>query len=233
MKKPLPYTILYVEDEERIRDSYTAFLSRRFCRVFSTGDGEEALKIYEEKRPDILLSDIMLPGRDGLSLIKEIRKRDDNTRMIVMSAYSDREKLLKATELNITKYLIKPIRKEELESAIERAVSQLEKLSPPTLELSCGCRFDKKRLELLHEGREVDLTPNEKIFIAILASEPGSFFTTEKISELFYIGYDKDLSIDAVKSLIKRIKTKLPYQLIENRFAKGYRVITNDSIAPT
>ncbi len=225
MKTFKEYTILYAEDEENIRRSYASFLSNLFKKVYEAADGAQALRLYREERPDILLSDILLPKTDGLSLVEKIRREDDRTRVIMMTAYSDRERLLKATELNITKYLIKPIRRSDLVEALETASSQLKKLDPPLLKLADSYIFDKKALVLTYKGRTLGLSKSERLFVSLLVQHPGEYLSIQRISELFYINYDKDLSTDALKSLIKRFRKKLPSELIENRFGTGYRLI--------
>jgi len=154
-----------------------------------------------------------------------IRQNDDITRSILLTAYSEQEKLLKATELNITKYLIKPVRKQAFEEALNRAISQLEKLNDSILSLIGNFTFHKEDQLLMYKGEPLPLSRNEQLFISILASEPTYFFSIRKISELFYLRYNKDLSNDAIKSLIKRLKKKLPDKLIENRFGMGYRIL--------
>ncbi len=224
--KPLrDYTILYAEDEENIRKSYTSFLSNRFKKVYEAADGAQALRLYRQNRPDIILSDILLPKIDGLSLVQKIRKEDDKTRVIMMTAYSDKQRLLKATELNITKYLIKPIRRDALMEALNTASSQLEKLNPPLLKLANSYIFDRKTLILTYKGQPLGLSKNDRLFLSLLAQNPAEYLSVQRISELFYINYDKDLSMDALKSLIKRFRKKLPYELLENRFGTGYRLL--------
>ncbi len=225
MKTFKEYTILYAEDEENIRRSYASFLSNLFKKVYEAADGAQALRLYREERPDILLSDILLPKIDGLSLVEKIRKEDDKTRVIMMTAYSDKERLLKATELNITKYLIKPIRRSALMEALNTASSQLRKLNPPLLKMADSFIFDKKALTLTYKGRKLGLSRNEKLFVSLLVQNPAEYLSVQRISELFYINYDKDMSTDALKSLIKRFRKKLPAELLENRFGIGYRLI--------
>jgi len=216
---------LYAEDEETIRNAYLHFLSHYFETVIGACDGEEALELYRKHKPDLVIADIVMPKLDGLSLIETIRRHDDTTRSILLTAYSDQARLLKATELNITKYLIKPVRKQALKEAIDRAVSQLDKIKSTILKLTGGYTFYKDREILMYKGEPMPLSKNEQLFISILASEPVHFLSISKVSELFYIKYDKDLSENAVKSLIKRLKKKLPDKLIENRFGLGYRLL--------
>jgi YesN/AraC family two-component response regulator len=223
--KKTRYTVLFAEDEEIIRNSYLNFLSLYFETVIVAKDGEEALKLYKKHNPDLVITDIVMPKIDGLTLIKMIRQNDDITRTILLTAYSEQEQLLKATELNITKYLIKPVKKQALKEALDRAIFQLEKINNSILSLIGNFSFHKKDQLLMYNGEPLPLSKNEQLFISILTSEPTTFFPIPKISELFYLKYNKDLSHNAIKSLIKRLKKKLPDKLIENRFGMGYRIL--------
>jgi len=225
MSQKREYTVLYAEDEDTIRNAYLRFLSHHFETVIGARDGEEALELYRKFKPDLIIADIVMPKLDGLSLIEMIRQHDDTTRSILLTAYSDQAQLLKATELNITKYLIKPVRKQALKEAIDRAVSQLDRLQNSILKLTGEFTFHKERETLMYRGDPLPLSRNEQLFISILASEPAHFFPISKVSELFYLRYDRDLSDNAVKSLIKRHEKKLPDELIENRFGIGYRLL--------
>ena len=123
------HTILYAEDEEQTRLNYTNYLNRFFKEVYSVSNGEEALKQYEKNRPDILLLDINMPKINGLEVAKSIRQKDKKTRIIILTAHLEQDKLLFAAELNLTKYLPKPISRSELKNALNDAVSQLQELN--------------------------------------------------------------------------------------------------------
>ncbi|NOR57562.1 MAG: response regulator, partial [Sulfurimonas sp.] len=93
------FSILYAEDDERIREKYAKFLRLYFKDVYEATNGKEALELYDENRPDVIILDINMPIINGLEVAKIIRRRDNETQLIILSAYSDREKLLVATEL--------------------------------------------------------------------------------------------------------------------------------------
>ena len=98
-------TLLYAEDEEITRINYAKYLSRFFDKVYEASDGKEALEIYKAKKPDILLLDIDMPHIDGLEVARRIREKDKKCRIIMLTAIKDVDKLIFATELNLTKYL--------------------------------------------------------------------------------------------------------------------------------
>ncbi len=110
--------ILYAEDNENIRHSYVLVLKRYFKDVFEAEDGEDALKLYHDHKPDIVLTDINMPVLDGLELVRIIRETDQTTKIIVLSAYSDQEKLMKAIPLGLSAYLVKPIKGDDFKKVL-------------------------------------------------------------------------------------------------------------------
>ena len=114
MQKIKDISILLAEDEEELREFLKEYLQIFFTKVHTAESGDEAYKLYEDKKPDIIITDINMPSMDGLTLISKIREDDSDTKIIVMSAHSEEEKLLKAIELHLETYLIKPINAEKL-----------------------------------------------------------------------------------------------------------------------
>ncbi|MEA1915169.1 MAG: response regulator, partial [Campylobacterota bacterium] len=122
------YTILYAEDENQTRLNYTNYLERYFKKVYSVSNGQDAFDTYKEQQPDILLLDINMPKLNGLEVAKKIRLDDKITRIIILTAHVEQDKLLFAAELNLTKYLPKPISRSELKDALNDAIAQLQDL---------------------------------------------------------------------------------------------------------
>lgn len=123
------YKALIADDESFIRDGLRAILPWHDYNVAITHeavDGDEAAAILQEESIDLLISDIRMPGRSGIDLLREIRDRAENTRVIVLSGYDDFEYVRDAAVLGIDNYLLKPIDREELRTSVERAVSRLE-----------------------------------------------------------------------------------------------------------
>lgn len=114
-------TVLYIEDEDIIREQITYFF-KRFVKKFYTGkNGLEGIEICKEIRPDIIITDIQMPKMNGLDMIKALDLPD--VPVIVTTAYSDIEYFLKAIELNINKYVIKPIDLIELVTSVQECIS--------------------------------------------------------------------------------------------------------------
>ena len=109
MDKFKKYTILYVEDDEGVRTINSRFLQRMFNELYLAVDGEEAYELYNKYSPDIILTDINMPRLNGIDLSKRIRENDSSVKIIISTAFSDKKYLLDAIELNLEKYIIKPL----------------------------------------------------------------------------------------------------------------------------
>ena len=145
------YAILFVEDEVDIRKNYVTYLKMFFKDVYEASDGKEGYEVYKEKKPDILILDINMPKLSGLELLKKIRQDDSKTKAIMLTAHSDANLLLEAVELKLTKYLIKPISRDELKESLNLVVSELDNYfneNNKILQLKDGCCWDKDLEEL-------------------------------------------------------------------------------------
>lgn len=118
-------SILYVEDDLSIRKAVLQLLNRRYMDVYTAEDGEEGLRLYREKRPDIIVTDIQMPVMTGLEMISEIRKEDRETPIIVTSAHNNAEYLFEAIEMKVDNFLLKPINVGEFLERVERCARRV------------------------------------------------------------------------------------------------------------
>ncbi|WP_029898183.1 sensor domain-containing diguanylate cyclase [Desulfohalovibrio reitneri] len=114
-------TVLHVEDDSIIRFHLEAILGKRVKELISVEDGETGLEEFRRLQPDVVISDIRLPGMSGLEMIEAIREEDPEAPVIVTSAYSDVEYMLKAIELGVDKYLVKPFEPSQVQRAVIRS----------------------------------------------------------------------------------------------------------------
>lgn len=126
METLYPYKVLFVEDEKATRENYTMYLKMLFTEVYEAADGEKAYEIYKDKKPDIMIIDINIPKLNGLDLLRKIRETDYNTEAIMLTAHTDKSFLLDANSLKITKYLVKPINRKDLNETLNLTISKLE-----------------------------------------------------------------------------------------------------------
>ncbi|MCD4668507.1 MAG: response regulator transcription factor [Sulfurimonas sp.] len=223
--KQKPYSILFVEDEKEIRDNYTKYLKRHFLNVYEAVDGEEGYSIYKNKKPNIMIVDINLPKLNGLDLVKRIRENDQNTKVIMLTAYSNTNYLLEAVELKLVKYLIKPISRDELKKALDLAVLEFSKFdvkSKKVINLEDEFVWSYTNEEMLHNGVEVLFTNKEKQIIKLLLLNPNIVFTYEEIIDDVWEN-SEDNKLNPLKTIIKNIRKKLPKDTIKNIFGVGYK----------
>jgi len=226
MQNIYPYKILFVEDERAIRENYVAYLKMFFHEVIEAEDGEKAYKLYTSEKPDILIVDINIPKLSGLDLLEKIRETDYNTKAIVLTAHTDKTFLLKATSLKLTKYLVKPVSRKDLQDALETTVNELLKYNISLIhkiDLVENYSWDFQLKELKHHNTIIELSSKEKTFLNLLCSYKNRVFTYDEIFEQVW-GYDEDISINGLKNMVKRLRKKLPENTILNIFNEGYKI---------
>lgn len=124
-EKGKEFSVLYVEDEEMLREKVGAFFKKFFTNVVTAVDGRDGLEKYTQNRYDIVVTDIQMPNMSGLELIKEIRKQSEYQEIIVTSAYTDSMYMTECIELGVTGYIIKPIVFEQILSILNQSIYKL------------------------------------------------------------------------------------------------------------
>ncbi len=120
-------SILYVEDEESIREGYGRALHRISNNIYTAQNGQEGLEIFKKHRPDIVISDIKMPIMNGIDMLKFIRKIDPHCQVIFTTAHNDSAYLLEALELEVNGYLQKPVSKDLLKSKVQKLSQNIVK----------------------------------------------------------------------------------------------------------
>lgn len=113
-------TLLYVEDEPAVREPMQSFFEARFARVDTAEDGVQGLEQFGRLRPDLVITDVRMPRMDGLAMIEAIRAADPLQPIIIMTAFSELETLARAIDLGVEGFIKKPVRRNELISALRR-----------------------------------------------------------------------------------------------------------------
>lgn len=223
----LEYTILFVEDEIELRDNYITYLKKHFIEVYKAANGEEAFNIYKERKPDILIIDINIPKINGLELLSKIRESDHSTKAIMLTAYSNLDYLLEATELKLTKYLVKPISRSELKDALDlviKEISSFTTISNELINLRDGYIWNIDIKELFQYNNIITLTLKEKRLLELFISNVNKVISYYEI--MIYVWEEvEDVTIESVKTLIKNLRKKLPKEVITNIYGEGYKFI--------
>jgi DNA-binding response OmpR family regulator len=214
--------ILYVEDEDFIRENAVEYLSRYFSFVYEARDGLEALEKIENIKPDIVITDIKMPKLNGLEMTKKIRQKDKKTQIIIATAHTNTEYLIEAVELQLVKYMVKPILESKLMPILKQCVQNIKDETSNIKKLSEDAIFDMFNKSLVVDKKLIKLTKNERMFLELMCKNTNRTVTYEEIEN--YIWYDSFMSGDAIRSLVKSIRKKLPFNCIENLSGIGYKI---------
>ncbi len=213
-------TILCVDDEDGVRRRVSNALSYYFAEVLEASNGKMGLQLYAENLPDIILCDIEMPIMNGIEMIKEIRATDRTTPIIVLTAYSNEEYLMNLINLHVQHYILKPISSEKLLDGIRAAF--LGKYTGK-IKLSEGIFLDIDNSSLQIKDGVVSLSFRETKFLSLLASNKEQIIYYATIEEELW--ENRAMSQDALKSFIRDLRKKLPYEMIENISQIGYRFL--------
>lgn len=143
--------VLYVEDDIGIADEVSFFLSKRVDTLYLAVNGEDGVAKFKEFKPDLIITDIQMPKLNGLDMIKQIREQDSEIPIIVTSAFNESEMLLRAINLGVDAYLLKPISLSELIQKIEKLMRPIylqSKLDDSNLKLVMMAKLKAKEKEL-------------------------------------------------------------------------------------
>jgi len=222
------YTILFVEDEDDIRENYAFFLRARLgCNVIEAKDGQEALNVFFQKKCDIILTDISMPNIDGLALAKAIRKEKVGIPIVFLTAYSDNDKLLEALQLQTTSYLLKPVSREKIMQALQKAIEiiKIQKTHNENClwitKTAIYC-FEEKEYRL--NGKIVKLTEYEGKLLHFLCINKNIQLSSIDIFSEVWRDSDQEFKPDLIRTLIKKIRKKLPEGSLENIYGGYYRL---------
>ena len=220
------YSILYVEDDIAVRENYVKYLKRFYKVIYEASNAVEAYEIFKSKKPNILLIDIDLPGKSGIEFLRSIRAFDHSVKAIMLTAMSDVESLMSASELKLTKYLVKPISRDELKDALAVAVKEIVSYTTYAnriIHIQNELYWDQDREKLIAEGQEIFLTRKERELLILLFANVNSVVTSEDI--IYELWYDYDSSkMTSLKTLVKTLRKKLPQNFVKNVFGIGYKI---------
>ncbi len=216
-------SILYIEDDSKVQEYIAEFLGRYTPHLYLAGSAEEGWKLYQEKKPDIMLLDINLPGKSGIEFAREIRQTDKDTRIIISTAYTDKAFLLRAVELGLTRYLVKPITGKELIDAFGKAANEfMESQKSILVDLGEGYSYDRQRRILLFHETEIPLRRKEMELLEFFVKNRGQTLSYEILQ--YEIWDDAPMSKDAIRAQIRNIRKKSHRDIIQNINAVGYRL---------
>ncbi|ADN08301.1 response regulator transcription factor [Sulfurimonas autotrophica] len=208
--------ILLVEDEEKLSSLLKNAIGDSFHSFLLAKDGNEGLEIYKKVLPDIVITDIMMPNKTGLEMAKEIKKINPESKIIILSAFSDVEKLLSAIDIGVVKYFIKPFDPDEVLTYI---LSLEEVIGEKSIPLAEGFVFNKTTKSLYRNNRYIALSKKEIAFLEVLLEE--NIVAYQKIKKLVW---NEMVSDARLRTFIRRLREKTSKELLINIKGEGYQI---------
>jgi len=211
--------ILAVDDDDRLRDLLKRYLTREGHDVTVARDAASARKLMSTMAFDLVVLDVMMPGEDGLSLLKHMREQRSETPVILLTARSLPAERIEGLKLGADDYLPKPFEPEELAL---RITSVLKRMTPDTpikeIKLS-GMIFHVGKGELRKDGRLVRLTESETQLLSILAGRAGAPISRHELAVLTSAGVER--SVDVQVTRLRRKIERDPREPVHLQTVRG------------
>ena len=205
--EPGPARVLVVEDEPKLAALLADYLRAAGHEVECVGDGHDALQAWTERRHDLVLLDLMLPGLDGLSLCRQLRALTD-VPIVMLTARAEESDRLAGLELGADDYIAKtPFSPREVMARV-KAVLRRSRAGQRPATSSQPLQIDEQGWRASWLGRALDLTPNEFRVLRTLASQPGRVYPRSQLLELLQ-GDARATTERAVDSHVKNLRRKL------------------------
>jgi two-component system alkaline phosphatase synthesis response regulator PhoP len=229
--------ILVVDDDREIVRLVRAYLEQSGYEVLTAGDGETALHILRRERPDLMLLDLMLPGRDGLDVTRVVRGDTGLAAMpiIMLTARVEDHDKIVGLELGADDYVTKPFKPGEVIARVRAVLRRSRGEAAPARVIQVGdIVIDLDRHQVQIEGQTVHLTPTEFGLLRALAEQPGHALTRQEMIERG-LGYNYEGLDRTVDSHVKNLRRRLDEaggaaHLLETVFGVGYRLATGEGM---
>lgn len=218
--------LLIVEDEKQICDMVAKSLYDAGYEVDTCYDGEEALECILSEEYDLIVLDLNLPGMDGMEILKELRQKNEETKVIILSARGQIADKVEGLDAGANDYMEKPFHLQELEARI-RSLTRRKFVQKDVCLESGGIKFDTVRREAYAKGKMISLTRKENGILEYLLLNPGRPVSQEELMEHVWDGrvdaFSNSIRVH-ISALRKKLRAALGYDPIRNRIGEGYEV---------
>ena len=193
----------------------------KFEKVITAQNGDEGLKKFKKYNPNMVITDVFMPIMNGLDMAKSIKEISKDTPIIVFSTNSEKETLLKAIDVGIDKYVLKPIDLDDFLVTLENvAKNKIETAN--IIQVTNGYSFNKIKRVLIRDGVEISLTKKELAFISLLIKRLGTLVLHDEIKNVVWVG--ESVTEAAIRTFVKRVRDKVGSNFIKNVPGLGYKI---------
>ena len=214
-------TVLIVENEGDGKKIVQEVMRDKFEKVITAQNGDEGLKKFKKYNPNMVITDVFMPIMNGLDMAKSIKEISKDTPIIVFSTNSEKETLLKAIDVGIDKYVLKPIDLDDFLVTLENvAKNKIETAN--IIQVTNGYSFNKIKRVLIRDGVEISLTKKELAFISLLIKRLGTLVLHDEIKNVVWVG--ESVTEAAIRTFVKRVRDKVGSNFIKNVPGLGYKI---------
>ena len=221
-------TLLYAEDDKESLENYAFILDEYFSKIYLATNGKEALEIFNKHQPDMLLLDISMPLLNGLDLVEIIRKNHSDIPIVMLTAHSDKDRLLQAVSLKLDGYLLKPVNATQLKETLLALINKKQEKN--TISFTQDLLWNGH--DLSFKGELVKLTKKERQLIELLCDQHGYYVAHDDLiinvwdNEMPDFKHNKKL-IQLIYRLNKKMNPLLKGKtFIENSYKHGYKIVS-------
>lgn len=221
--------VMIVEDEPKITQILVEYLELEGFECETLSDGSKAVERIESAKPDFVILDLMLPGKDGLSICREVRQRSD-VPILILTARGDELDRLRGLELGADDYVCKPFSPREVVSRVKTIMRRARGASAPNLPTHThqGVAIYADRYVCTVHEIPVDLTPVEFRMLSTLIAAPTRVFSREQLMNASYDDYRvvSDRTIDShIKNVRRKLSEHTDEPLIRSVYGVGYAFV--------
>lgn len=224
------YTILCVDDEKEFLEYQRSILEFYFLKVYTAVSVKEAYKVLEEHAIDIIITDLSMPKTNGIDFIKKIRAERSTLSIIVLTACFEKAFLYAAIPLGLDAYLIKPVPLKKLFTTLQHTIELIESRSSKTYALKGGTSFDviDSVLYATASRKMVDVTKKELELLCLLIKNHHMILSKNVIEG--YLWDCESVAQSSVKTLIKKLRTKIGESAIMTHSTIGYSIVFEEPL---
>jgi len=213
--------ILYIEDDDLVRDSMAKTLEFICKSVHSANNGMRGLELFDEVKPNMIITDIDMPSLNGLDFIKRIRQRDEKIPIVITSGHKDEKYLLEAVKLHLEDYLVKPMTYSDVLKSVEKCAKRIITNGDAYIEISESCNFNILKGSIERDDKEIFLTKKENVILKLLLENRDRIVYYEEIEDIAW--EDEPMSKSSLKTIITKLRQKANLK-ITSHSKLGYRV---------
>jgi two-component system copper resistance phosphate regulon response regulator CusR len=216
--------VLVVEDNEPLRKSISQRLRESGFAVDETGDGPEGLWLATENKYAVAILDLMLPGLDGIELLRRMRKQNEDTSVLIITARDQVGDRVTGLDAGADDYLVKPFALDELMARVRALTRRAHSVKNPVLRVG-DLEIDTRRRAAARGGEAIDLTAREYALLELLALRAGEVVSRAEIWEQLY-DFNQDPESNVVDVFVAYLRRKIEREgkpkLIHTRRGMGY-----------